>query len=251
MNAAPPGGLSIALLGSGEFEPWTDEVDRWLLHRATGDGTVLILPAASAPEGNAVFDRWARMGLEHYTGLGIPAEVVPLKTKEDADSPALCARLSSASMAYFSGGNPAYLSAVLRGSLFWKELLAAMRRGLAYTGCSAGIASLGEQAPDSAARARGDGEVWKPGLRMFPNVQFGPHWDALDRYSPGLQATFIAAVAPDQALVAIHEHTALVGDGGEWWVVGAGAVQLHRNGEWRTFRSGESLSLPLGVSLDP
>ena len=34
---------SVALLGSGEFEPWTDDVDHWLLDRATGDGTVLIL----------------------------------------------------------------------------------------------------------------------------------------------------------------------------------------------------------------
>ena len=41
-------GLSFGLLGSGEFEPWNDEVDRWLLDRATGDGSVLILPTACA-----------------------------------------------------------------------------------------------------------------------------------------------------------------------------------------------------------
>ena len=41
----------FALLGSGEWQPWTDEVDRWLLERTTGDGTVLVLPTASAPEG--------------------------------------------------------------------------------------------------------------------------------------------------------------------------------------------------------
>ena len=35
---------SFALLGSGEFEPWNEEVDRWLLGRADGrDGRVLIL----------------------------------------------------------------------------------------------------------------------------------------------------------------------------------------------------------------
>jgi hypothetical protein len=38
----------FALLGSGEFLPWTSEVDDWVLERATGEG-VLILPTASAP----------------------------------------------------------------------------------------------------------------------------------------------------------------------------------------------------------
>ena len=82
-----PGRLGIALLGSGEFEPWTEPVDRWLLDRATGDGTVLILPTASAPEGDRVFTMWADMGLAHYGRLGIASEVVPMKTREDADRP--------------------------------------------------------------------------------------------------------------------------------------------------------------------
>src|SRR5207247_11167709 len=72
------GAMSVfALLGSGEFEPWTAEVDRWLLERTIGSGRVLILPTASAPEGDAVFNRWGDMGLAHYEELGIPAEVVP------------------------------------------------------------------------------------------------------------------------------------------------------------------------------
>jgi len=250
MSGTPANGLSFALLGSGEFEPWTEDVDRWLLGRATGDGTVLILPAASAPEGDAVFDRWAEMGLLHYTRLGVPAEVVPLKTGADAERPELSAKLATASMAYFSGGNPAYLAGVLGGSLFWKELLAAVRRGMAFTGCSAGIACLGELAVDSAAHMRGDPDIWKAGLRLFPNLQFGPHWDALDKYVPGLQAMFIAAVPPDRGLLAIDEYTAVVGDGRDWRVMGAGGAQLRQDGAWRTFRSGQSFTEALDISLD-
>ena len=250
MSQPTAASLSIALLGSGEFEPWTEQVDRWLLARAAGDGTVLILPTASAPEGDAVFDRWAEMGLLHYTRLGIPAEVLPVKSREDADRPELAAKLASASMAYFSGGNPAYLAGVLRGSLFWKEVLGAARRGMAYTGCSAGIACLGERAVDSAAHMRGDPDIWKPGLRMFPGVHFGPHWDALDRFVPGLQAMFIAAVPNEQALLAIDERTAMVGDGVNWRVMGEGAASIHRDGEWRTFPSGVSFTEPLPIALD-
>src|SRR5438128_8740370 len=56
---------TFALLGSGEFEDWTDAVDRWLLDRAGGDGTVLISPLASALEGEHIFEDWAAKGLAH------------------------------------------------------------------------------------------------------------------------------------------------------------------------------------------
>jgi cyanophycinase-like exopeptidase len=244
-------GVSVALLGSGEFEPWTEDVDRWLLDRATGDGTVLILPAASAPEGDSVFDMWANMGLTHYGRLGILADVVPLKTREDAERPQLGKRLSSASMAYFSGGNPAYLAGILRGTAFWSELLTAMGRGMAYTGCSAGIACLGEVAPDSAVRDFRSKEIWKPGLRLFPRTQFGPHWDALDTYLPGLKRMIVSAVPDEWRLLAIDEHTAMVGDGRGWHVVGVGSVHLLERGEWRDFAAGESFTHPFEITLTP
>ena len=243
--------LSLALLGSGEFEPWTEEVDRWLLGRATGDGSVLVLPTASAPEGDPIFDGWANLGLDHYAQLGIPAQVVPLKTREDADRSSFSKPLVNASMVFFSGGNPAYLAGVLRGSRFWSELLPAMRRGLAYAGCSAGIACLGEVAPDSAAHMRGVRDFWKPVLALFPGVHFGPHWDALDRFVPGLRAMIIASVPVDRKLVAVDEHTAMVGDGREWRVMGAGKASVRENGQWRTYSAGESFAEPLDVSIEP
>jgi cyanophycinase-like exopeptidase len=243
--------ISVALLGSGEFEPWTEDVDRWLLDRATGDGTVLILPAASAPEGDNVFDMWANMGLTHYGRLGIPAEVVPVKTRRDADRPQLAERMSTASMAYFSGGNPAYLAGILRGTVFWSELLSAMARGMAYTGCSAGIACLGEIAPDSAVRDFRSKDIWKPGLGLFPRTQFGPHWDALDTYLPGLKRMIVSTVPEVWRLVAIDEHTAMVGDGARWHVIGAAGVHLWEHGEWREFAAGETFTHPFEIALAP
>ncbi|MCI4354661.1 MAG: Type 1 glutamine amidotransferase-like domain-containing protein, partial [Thermoplasmata archaeon] len=143
--------MTWALLGSGEFEPWCAEVDRWLLDRANGDGRVLVIPTASAPESDEVFDGWVAKGLDHYASLGIPAEAVQLRTREDAEREDLAAMLEGASVAFFSGGNPAYLSATLRGTSFWAALRAAKARGLGYAGCSAGIACLGSLAPDSDA----------------------------------------------------------------------------------------------------
>jgi cyanophycinase-like exopeptidase len=236
-------GRLFGLLGSGEFEPWTEPVDRWLLERATGDGSVLILPVASAPEGSEVFERWGTMGLEHYDDLGIPADVVPLETRGDAERPDLIRMLEGASMAFFSGGNPAYLTSVLRGSSFWEALLSEMDRGLAYAGCSAGVACLGELAVDNTIHDFTSSELWRPALRLFPNVYFGPHWDALDRYMPGLQALFVSAVPAGSPLLGIDERTAVVGDGTTWSVLGSGAATLIEEGIARSFESGTSFDI--------
>jgi cyanophycinase-like exopeptidase len=235
----------FGLLGSGEFEPWTEPVDRWLLKRATGDGSVLILPAASAPEGDEVFERWATMGLERYDELGIPADVVPLKDRDDAERPDLIRMLEGASMAFFSGGNPAHLAGVLIGSAFWEALLSHMDRGMAYAGCSGGVASLGEVAIDSTIGDFDSSELWKPGLRLFPNVYIGPHWDALDRFVPGLQAMFVSAVPAGSVLLGIDERTAIVGDGREWSVIGTGGASLIGENSRQSFGSGISFHAPL------
>jgi cyanophycinase-like exopeptidase len=232
----------FALLGSGEFQPWSGVVDRWLLERASGDGRVLVIPTASAAEGDDVFSMWAAKGLSHYEGLGVAAEVVPLRTRADADKAEVVDMLASASVAYFSGGNPAYLSAVLRDSAFWNAMTEERERGLAYAGCSAGVACLGNRAPDSAS-GEFDPSVWKSGLGVFPGVWFGPHWDALDTFAPGLTDFFVASVPAGEMLVGIDEDTALLGQDDAWTVIGAGGAHLYRDGEWLHHGPGESVSL--------
>jgi cyanophycinase-like exopeptidase len=230
------------LLGSGEFDPWAEEVDRWLLDRATsGSDRVLILPTASAPEGDDVFDRWGRKGLEHYARLGVPAEVLPLKTRDDAMREDLAAELADAGLAFFSGGNPRYLVEVLRDTPFWAALLEAMAGGMAFGGCSAGVAFLGDRAPDSS-RMELDPSIYGRGIGIFPGVDFSPHWDALDRYQPGLQR-FIRENLPEGVIhVLIDEDTALAGDGEDWTVMGRGSVTIGRGEAERAYRAGESFT---------
>jgi cyanophycinase len=235
---------TFALLGSGEFEPWSEAVDRWMLRRATGDGRILVMPTASAPEGDAVFDRWATMGIEHFASLGLAAEVLPVKTRDDAGAPEMVGLVDGASVVYVSGGNPAYLADTLTGTPLWAAIVGELGRGMAYAGCSAGIACLGEVAPDSAADPAG-GRVLQPGLRLFPKTFLGPHWDALDRFVPGLRAFIEASVPLEDTLLAVDERTAAVGDGSAWSVLGAGAVSVRRDGMWQTFGAGSSFDATL------
>jgi cyanophycinase len=205
-------------------------------------GPVLILPTASAPEGDEVFDRWANRGLDHFARLGIEAKLVPLKTREDAHREDLVRTLDGAARAYFSGGNPASLVSVLHDTPFWSALREHMARGLGYAGCSAGVASLRNMAPDSA-RETLDRDMWGPGLRVFGATWFGPHWDMLDRYVPGLTG-FIESSLPDETrLIGIDEDTAMMGEGSRWSVVGQGSVHLFERGTWTVRAPGEAFDL--------
>lgn len=232
-----------SLLGSGEFLPWSEPVDRRLVAEADGDGRVLILPTASAPEGKDVFERWGSLGLAHFSRLDIPAEVLDLRTREDADDPRLVARLDDASAVYFSGGNPAYLSATLAESDFLDSMLKQLDRGMAYAGCSAGVACLNELTFDSDTTDVG--EVFKPGLGLVPRAFFAPHWDIVDTWMPGATEFIVASVPEDSVFIGLDEDTAMMGRGSSWAVLGKSGIHVKKDGAWTTYRHGDGFELGL------
>jgi cyanophycinase len=234
--------VNLGLLGSGEFEPWAEEVDRRLL-AAARPGPVLVLPTASAPEGDEVFDRWGRQGVEHYARQAVEAEVLPLRTREDAERSDLAARIGNAAMVFFSGGNPSYLASVLAGTRCWTAILDGLGSGLAYGGCSAGAAALGER-----TTWRLQLEALGPGLALFPETNIAPHWDAIDRFGPGRRERITASLGTDARLIGIDERTAMVSDGGEWSVIGDGDVHVLENGRWMDHPAGSTFDLDMGAA---
>jgi cyanophycinase len=210
---------------------------------ADGDGRVLILPTASAPEGKDVFERWGSLGLAHFSRLDIPAEVLDLRTREDADDPRLLARLDGASAVYFSGGNPAYLSATLAESDFLDSMLKQLDRGMAYAGCSAGVACLNELTFDSDTTDVD--EVFKPGLGLVPRAFFAPHWDIVDTWMPGATEFIVASVPEGSVFIGLDEETAMVGRGSSWKVIGKSGIHVKREDAWATYRDGDRFELAL------
>jgi cyanophycinase len=238
----------MALLGAGEFDPWSEAVDRWALERApasgTRDGRVVILPTASAPEGDETFESWSNKGLAHFAALGIPAEALSLKTREDAQDAPLAEKIRGASAIYFSGGNPYYLAQTLGGSVFWRVLLEELDRGAVYIGCSAGVASLTETTYDSDVGDLRTGEVWKPGLGFVRGVLFAPHWNTVDQWFPGATEYIASSVRPGDVLVAQDENTAMVGDGADWSVLGESRIHVMRDADWSHHSAGDAFELP-------
>ncbi|HYJ60433.1 MAG TPA: Type 1 glutamine amidotransferase-like domain-containing protein [Actinomycetota bacterium] len=225
---------TFLLLGSGEFEPWTHDVEASVLRDAVGDGSVAILPTASATEGDDVFDRWGRMGLDHFAEARVSAEVLPVKTPADARREDLVTRAASASLIYFSGGKPTHLAEVLHASPLLAGIERAMDRGAVWAGCSAGAMVV------SRARVGGTaGSSWRFGLGLVPDVAFGVHWDKVRRI-PGA-AWWMSSRLPEGAwFVGIDERTAIVGDGERWTVHGLGAVHVRHGAGRATHAPGSS-----------
>jgi cyanophycinase len=234
----------MAFLGSGEFDPWSEPVDRWAIRRSRNpSGPVLVAPTAAAHEGDESFDGWANKGLDHYAALGIPAEVLPLKTREDAHRDDLVRRLDEASIIFFSGGNPARLAAILRDTPFWRAVVRAQADGLPYAGCSAGVACLTETTFNS--ESEGFDGLWTRGLGYVRKVRFAPHWDIVDTWIPGATTFIVESVGPTDAFVGLDEDTAMVGDGRSWEVIGRSKMHVLRDGEWTRYAPGDTFELAL------
>lgn len=205
------------MMGSGEFEPWSEEVERAALEGRTGP--VAVVPTASASEGDAVFDRWAEVGVDHYASMGVEARVVRIKSREDAERGDLASELEGTSMMFFSGGKPRFLSSM-------------------YAGCSAG-AMIASRPPNGKPRL---GESWVSGLGLLPHLSLGVHWDRT-KYIPGLRP-FMISRSRDATFVGIDERTAILGDGERWTVYGLGTVMVRRAGATTIHRPGGSFTTP-------
>ena len=232
---------AVALVGSGEFLPAMTSFDIGLLG-ATGRSRprVAILPTASWPDGEAAFDRWASMGVAHFSGLGAEVEPVRVRDRLDADDGANVQAIGEADLIYLSGGKPAHLSATLDGSALGWALRYAHERGAVIVGCSAGAMALGDRHFDFRRRKLVWPLRWRNGLGLVPGAAVIPHYDAW----PEPLCALIALQAPrGSVLLGIDEETAIVGRDGSWQVHGGARVTVWRGRRRERFRAGDVFRL--------
>jgi cyanophycinase-like exopeptidase len=197
---------------------------------------VAILPTASYPDGEAVFQRWSAMGVTHFAGLGAEVEPVLVRDRGEADDPSAAQAVGEADLVYLSGGKPSYLLDVLAGSAVGRALVAAHERGAALAGCSAGAMALAGFAFDFRLRLVPFPLRWGTGLGFAPGVSVVPHYDAW----PEPLSALIAFQAPRGSVVlGIDEDTAVVGRDGGWQVHGDARVTVWRGRHRERFRAGE------------
>ena len=234
MTASGP----IALVGSGEFLPVMEDVDRVLL-----DGRpqrVVFLPTAAAPEGAERVEYWLQLGLEHYRRMDVEAEPLVVLERSDADRRELADRVAGAGLVYLSGGNPAYLVDTLRDTAMWRAIHTAWESGTALAGCSAGAIALSAVVRE---RFAADAPL-RPALGVVPNLAVLPHYDRLRRFRPELVDARSRGMPEGVTLVGVDEDTALVKRDDGWTVMGRQRVWVLRRGaEPASYEAGSPIVL--------
>lgn len=227
---------TIALIGSGEYLPPIQAVDRKLLGHLTGEPQVVVLPTASAPDGGSVPERWMRMGVEHFSQLGARVEAVKLLTREDAENPALVEQIARANFVYFSGGKPRYLLETLQNTPAWEAIVAIYQNGGIVAGCSAGAMIMGAALFDFP-------KFWQtiPALNLAPGLVIIPHFDEI----PKVMLASLKHTDQEITTVGIDGSTALVGREEGWTVYGSGGVTVFEGKNRVRYSEGQEVRLPL------
>ena len=233
----------IALLGSGEYLPVMDDVDRYLLANCGAEGRkprVVCLPTAAGQEGDKSVSRWSKMGLEHFTRLGADVQAVPVIDEKSANDLNHASVVGDADLIYFSGGDPSYLYRTMKDSLVWQAAQKAWARGAIYAGCSAGAMILGREMPDFRAM----GIRSTTAFAVLPVASVMPHFNAIPLFGKPLVATLRRRLAEGEIMIGIDEDTAIVGRvSEEWTVMGKSQAHLFTRNENTSYSAGEKFSL--------
>lgn len=209
----------LALVGSGEYLPPMEGVDRDLLSRLEGPPRVVCLPTAAGREGPDRVAYWSRLGTEHFTRLKVPVESLPVIDRASANDRAIAAAVEQATFVYLSGGKPHYLYTALKSTLVWEAIRSVLSRGGLLAGCSAGAMILGETFFGFPGLKRG--------FNLLPRVTVIPHYDQF----PGAVIASLRVMAGRKRIVlGLEGDTALFADGGHYEVLGAGGVVIWQQG---------------------
>ena len=241
----------IVLVGSGEFTPTMDDVDREILAGIRKPrARVAIVPTASGLEETP--QSWSEMGASHFAALGAEGVPVMVLRREDAHERRWVDALRDVDWIFFSGGRPQHAIAVLEGTPFWEAVLRRHRAGAVLAGSSAGAMMLGEKsyAPDDMDENGLPRHIsMRDGLGVLSGHFVIPHFDLLSRFPTERVGAWTALWPPGFRGLGIDEDTALIEGSGGWTVRGRGRVLAMRSfTEREVHTAGATLD---GISVRP
>ncbi len=207
----------IALVGSGEYLPPMEAVDRELIRRLPSPARVVCLPTAAGTEGPGRIGYWTRLGVDYFTRLGVSVRSLPVVDRAGAGDPVFAAAVAEANFVYLSGGHPDYLYRTLEGSPVWEAILSVLEKGGLLAGCSAGAMVIGETLFGIPPWRR------MPGFGLLPGAMVIPHFDEFPQWA----STLLHLLAGrGLTTVGIEANTALFVQDGQMEVLGSGGVTV-------------------------
>ena len=239
---------ALALVGSGEYLPVMQDLERSLLESGISNGKpnrYLQIPTAAGQESKERLEYWESLGAEQARRIGALQEFLPIFKREDAFNNEYISKIKSAGLIYFSGGDPGYLATTLYGTPLWEEIESNWRQGAALAGCSAGAMALSSDVPNFFKMK----SVGIPGLNLIPNLRPIPHYNKFFGWIPDSAAKIVMKAPDGTIIIGIDEDTALVTGldpetsiiENRWQVHGKGGVHILSGAPAARSKAGEQI----------
>ena len=229
----------VALVGSGEYLPQMQELERQLLNAGNSNRFVQI-PTAAGRESQNRLKFWEELGQAQAERIGAEAIFLPIFNREDALNPEFAKLIDGAGLIYLSGGDPHYLASTLLDTPVHQAIIANWQRGASLAGCSAGAMALGPDIPHFR-RPKADGEM---GFGVAKHIRTIPHYNKFFGWVPEFAAQKFLQAPPEICVIGIDEFTAIVSDDLEnWKVLGEGRLHLLKGRNSGVYEAGVSVKI--------
>jgi cyanophycinase len=240
----------LVIIGGAEDKEGDCKLLREFVRRAGGVKARLVIMTVATELPREVGDDYIRV----FERLGVEdVRIVDTVTREDTSSPNSLAAIQKATGVFFTGGDQARITSILKDTEIDQLLHKRYQQGLVVGGTSAGASMM-----SSTMIVKGEAETnprieiveTDGGMSFLPGVVIDQHFAERGRLG-----RLLAAVAKQPLLLGlgIDENTAVVVNGKEMTVVGEGAVtvidmQNNTNNNVHQILKDEGLAL-FGVKL--
>jgi cyanophycinase len=228
----------LSLVGGGEFLPGNEPNDRVLVEAAisAGSGPAFIVATAAAQENP---EQAVAMARAWFGGLGLEVEELPLRTRAQAQDPAIVERAQEGRFFFLTGGDPGLVMEILEDTPAWRAIVDAWQAGAALAGSSAGALAFGELTLSKQVEPAQMLSNSRRAFGLVPGVVVAPHLEN----DGGAALPVIRPVVTGFGgrILGLEERTAAVWSNGEWRALGAGKVVVFDARGEHSFEGGATI----------
>lgn len=226
MPAHPDRGPLIAI-GGAEDKVGDRAILRLVAERAGGkDAKIAIFPTASS-----IPNEMAPLYEKIFRSFGAKADTVWIDQRSDGEDPTKLAQVRDATAIFFTGGAQGRIVTLIGGTPMAQAVRRAYRAGVVVAGTSAGASVICDHMIAQGRKAyapRRSNITMAPGLGLTKRLVIDQHFAQRHRIGRLLTAV---ALNPFLLGVGIDEDTAIVLEGNEMRVFGAGTVTVIDGGK--------------------
>ncbi|NJL23496.1 MAG: cyanophycinase [Leptolyngbyaceae cyanobacterium SM1_3_5] len=213
----------LFIIGGAEDKEGDCKILREFVRQAGGLQAHLVIMTVATEMPKEVGDNYT----EIFERLGAEdVKVLDTGKREDAEDPQAIATIEQATGVFFTGGNQARITEMLRDSKLHHVMLDRLKQGLVIGGTSAGAAMMPDMmivSGEAETNPRVEVAEMEPGMGFLPGIVIDQHFAQRGRLG-----RLLSALMQQPAVLGfgIDENTAIVVDGTSIQVVGDGAVTI-------------------------